>query len=131
MAEISIDHNYLARLIIKMRGVQAKEGVVDPDSGSNAVDDDMVDVLQDSPGDLSSRELHAEIRALDEQQQAELVALMWIGRGDGEPEEWEATVALAKDRKTGPTSDYLLRQPLVADQWAEGAEKIGVALPLS
>lgn len=46
-------------------------------------------------------------------QQAELVALMWIGRGDAEPEEWEQTIELALQLKERPTPDYLLKSPLV------------------
>ena len=41
----------------------------------------MTDVLEDLPGDPTYRELTAFIRALDEDEQAWLVALAWIGRG--------------------------------------------------
>ena len=50
---LSLPNDYLARLIVKARGVQAKTGEVDPDSGSNPIDDNMQDALQDSPDDLS------------------------------------------------------------------------------
>ena len=93
--DLSISTDYLAWLIVKTRGVQAKEAVSDPDSGSNPTDDQMRDVLQDSSDDLSREEVREEIQGLDSRQQAELIALMWIGRGDAEPEEWEATVQLA------------------------------------
>ena len=46
--DLSISTDYLAWLIVKTRGVQAKEAVSDPDSGSNPTDDQMRDVLQDS-----------------------------------------------------------------------------------
>ena len=96
--DLSISSDYLARLILKVRGLEGREAVVDPQSGSNATDDNMVDVLQDDPGDLSRAEVVREILGLNERQQAELVALLWTGRGDFEPEEWEATVALARPR---------------------------------
>lgn len=131
MAEISINRDYLARLIVRVRGLQARESVVDPNSGSNPTDDQMLDVLQDSEGDLTRRELASEIQGLADRQQAELVALMWVGRGDAEPEEWDATIALARERKTGPTATYLLREPMVGDYWSEGAERLGIAIDLS
>ena len=53
---LALPRDYLARLIVKARGLQAKEGVVDPDSGSNPIDDGMRDVLQDDPGDLTREE---------------------------------------------------------------------------
>jgi hypothetical protein len=68
---------------------------------------------------------------LSERQQAELVALMWIGRGDAEPEEWENTIELARDLKEGPTPRYLLGHPLVAEHWAEGAARLGIDLPIA
>jgi len=130
MPDLSLPADYLARLIVKTRGVQAKEGVVDPQSGSNPTDDQMRDILQDSRSDLSCEEVREEIEGLAPHQQAELVALMWIGRGDAEPEEWEKTIRLAHELKDGPTARYLLRHPLVAEFWEEGAEKLGLALPI-
>lgn len=127
---LSIPTDYLARLIVKARGVQAKTGEVDPDSGSNPVDDGMRDVLQDDPEDMSREELREEIQGLDARQQAELVALMWIGRGDAEPEEWIDTVKLAQESKEMPTPRYLLRHPLLGEHWEEGAARLGVELTM-
>lgn len=128
MVTLSLPSDYLARLIVKMRGLQAREGEVDVASGSNATDDNMIDAVQDTRGDLSREELREEIRGLNERQQAELVALLWTGRGDAEPESWEETVALARDRRDTPTEQYLLHQPLAAEYWSEGAERIGLAV---
>lgn len=127
---LSIERDYLARLIIKVRALEAREGVVDPESGSNAVDDGMRDVLQDEPGDLSRSEVLREIAGLNERQQAELVALLWTGRGDAEPEEWERTIEIARSRKEVPTPRYLLDDPLLPEYWLEGASRLGVELSL-
>lgn len=78
---LSISSDFLAGMVVKVRGIQAKEGLVDPDSGSNPTDDNMVDVLQDDPNDLSRAEVLELIDGLDEREQAELVASMWTGRG--------------------------------------------------
>jgi Protein of unknown function (DUF3775) len=125
---LSVPTDYLAQLIVATRGVQAKAGEVDPDSGSNPVDDKMWNILQDDPEDLTREEVRERLQGLTERQQAELVALMWIGRGDAEPEEWENTVELARELKDGPTPRYLLRHPLVAEHWAEGAARLGIDL---
>jgi hypothetical protein len=90
----------------------------------------MYDLLQDDPTDLSREELREEIQGLDDRQQAELVALMWIGRGDAEPEEWESTVRLAQELKDGPTPRYLLRHPLLGEHWEEGATRLVIELPI-
>jgi hypothetical protein len=94
---LSLPPEYLARLMT--RGVQAKEGEVDPDSGSNPIDDGMRGVLQESRDDQTRDEIRERIQGLNEREQAELVALTWLGRGDAEPEEWEQTVQLAYDLK--------------------------------
>ena len=52
------------------------------------------------------------------------MALMWIGRGDMEPEEWADAVKLAEERRTGPTARYLLSHPQVADDIEEGVDKL-------
>ena len=128
---LSLPTDYLAQLIVLTHGVQVKEAEVDPDSGSNPVDDKMWDALQDDPNDLTREEIRERLQGLSEQQQAELVALMWIRRGDAEPEEWENTIELARELKEGPTPRYLLRHPLVAEHWAEGAARLDVKLPIA
>ena len=128
MVTLSIPSDYLARLVAKVRGVQAREAEADADTGSNAADDRMVDAVQDTPGDISREEIGREIMGLSERQQAELVALLWTGRGDAEPEAWEETVQMARERKDTPTARYLLGQPLAAEHWEEGAERLGIEL---
>jgi len=48
MPELSLTPDYVARLIVKMRGVQGRENTTDPQSGSNALDDNVIEALQDS-----------------------------------------------------------------------------------
>ncbi len=129
-AELSISGDYLARLIVKLRGLEAREGLVDPQSGSNPTDDQMLDVLQEEPGDLSRMEVIRELQGLNERQQAELVALLWVGRGDAEPEDWPATVEMARERRESPTPTYLLKDPLLSEYWQEGAARLGIDIPL-
>ena len=83
MPELSISPEKLAFIIEKAREFDVKQGSSDPDSGSNAADDDMIDVLEDNGRDPVVRELSGFIRALNEDEQVDLVALMRLGRGDG------------------------------------------------
>lgn len=76
-------------------------------------------------GDPSLHELRREIDGMDEDHRHELVALLWVGRGDYEEDEWEEALAAAAERDTGPTSAYLLGDPLVADEIAAGLEALG------
>jgi hypothetical protein len=128
MPSLSLPTDYLAKLIAKMRGVQAREDEVDENSGSNASDDCAIDAAQDTPSDLLREEIREEIRGLNERQQAELVAMLWMGRGDAEPDAWEHTVQTARERRDTPAARYLLGQPLAAELWEKGAERLGIEL---
>ena len=125
MDELSITPAYVHMLILKARAVMAKEGIVMPETGGNPTDDERPDTLQDQPENLRREELIEEIEGLDPDKQAELVALMWLGRGDGEPGEWENLLKLAEERHEVSTVSYLLDHPLVADYWAEGLDRLG------
>ena len=126
MAELSIDPQYLRNLILKVRAVMGKEGTVVTDEASNFTDDDAPpESLQVESGDLSREELVEELRGLSPFEQAELVALMWVGREDAEVEEWDAAVDQAKERREIPTESYLLDHPLLAEYWLEGLTKLG------
>jgi hypothetical protein len=125
MDELTIHPGFLQSLILKTRALMAQEDLVSPDSGSNPTDDEGgVAMLQDSPENLTREEIRSEIEDLEPDQQAELVALMWVGRGDMEPEEWEEALQLAVERHEGATADYLLSHPHVADYWDEGVDKL-------
>lgn len=125
MADIRIDPSYVIELAYKVRAVMAKEGVVDSDDGSNPTDDGSHDILQDLPGDLTREELRQEIQGLDPDEKVELVALLWLGRGDGELDEWEALKEQAAASQVKPTENYLLEHPLLAEWWTEALEKMG------
>ncbi len=125
MDELNITSAYVHMLILKARAVMVKEGLVTPEAGGNPIDDELPETLQDDPDDLTREELVEELEGLDADQQTELVALMWLGRGDAEPEEWENLLKLADERHETSTESYLLDHPLVADYWAEGLDRLG------
>ena len=111
----------LVRAIIEhARAYDAKEAVTDPDSGSNPSDDGDLDILQDTPGDLTGADLTAVIDALNVDQAAELVALMWIGRGEYDAAQWKHAVQRARERASGPTSRYLMGVPMLGDYLEDG-----------
>lgn len=127
MATLSIDPDYLRRLVVKVRSFMGKEAPELPDDGSNPTDDELPSsALQDEDDDLSREEVVEEIRGMGRRQQAELVALMWLGRDEGEPEEFAQLVIEALQRREVPTEDYLLDHPHVAEHWLEGMERLGI-----
>lgn len=70
-------------------------------------------------------ELKDTIDNLDPELQANLVALMWLGRGDQDVGDWEAVLDDARTGWTPRTAEYLLETPLLADYLAEGLTMLG------
>jgi hypothetical protein len=126
MPELAISAEKVGFLIEKTREYDVKEGVSDPDSGSNGADDNMIDVLEDDGNDPVAREITGFINAMTEDEQIDLVALMRLGRGDGSVEEWDDLRREAADGYTGDTAGALLGEPLVSDYLAEGLEEFGL-----
>jgi hypothetical protein len=126
MPELAISAEKVGFLIEKARQFDAKEMASDPDSGSNATDDEMIDVLQDNGADPVVREITGFIRALSVDEQIDLVALMRLGRGDGTIEEWKDLRRQAAEGRNGRTATYLLGEPMLGDLLAEGLEEFGL-----
>lgn len=125
MANLEISPDYLETLIVKVRAVMGRVPEAIPDRGSNPTDDEAGALLESGPGDLSDDEVAKEIQGLNRTEQAELVALLWLGRGDGEAAEWEALRERARTEVSAPVDSYVLGHPLVAEFWAEGLSKLG------
>jgi Protein of unknown function (DUF3775) len=86
---LAISPEKVCFFIVKAREFDVKDVVTDLDSGSNPTDDAMLAVLEDHPDDPTYQELRAFIDALTEDEQIDLVALTWLGRGDGAIDEWD------------------------------------------
>ncbi len=112
---LQINPEKVCFIIAKAREFEAQEAVVEDNPGSNPSDDDFRSILAAYPDDPTYEEIKAFIDALNVDEQAELVALAWLGRDDYSPEEWNQALNDAADRHTGPTSTYLLGIPLLPD----------------
>ncbi|MBR0778924.1 DUF3775 domain-containing protein [Bradyrhizobium diazoefficiens] len=132
MPELAISAEKVAFIIEKAREFDVKEAASDPDSGSNAADDDEIDVLEDSNSDPVVTELTGFIGALNEDEQLDLVTLMWLGRGDGDVEEWNDLRTRAAEARAGykaPRREavrYLLGEPMLGDLLADGMDELGI-----
>src|SRR5215475_4907303 len=111
--------------IQKAREFDVKDVVTDPDSASNAADDAMLSVLEDHGDDPTYQELRTFINALTEDEQVDLVALTWLGRGDGEVADWDDLREEAARLHNKRTAQYLLGKPMLADHLQEGLSSLG------
>jgi hypothetical protein len=121
---LDINADKVRHVITEARMFDAKEEDSDPDSGSNASDDMMADVLEDTADDARYQELSEYIRSLDEDEQISLVALAWIGRGTYGVSEWNDAVAEAKRAHNNQTAEYLTSLPMLGDYLEEGLSAV-------
>lgn len=121
--DIALDK--VCALIRQARRFDVKEGDTDPDPGSNPIDDGYVGALEASADDPTEDELRGFLDGVNADEQASLVALVWLGRGDFEPQEWSAALRQARERSGPPTSSYLMGIPNLPDLLDEGLAALG------
>ncbi|GGK31063.1 DUF3775 domain-containing protein [Salinarimonas ramus] len=117
-------------LIVHARAYDVKEGPTDPDSGSNETDDRNFGSLAEGGTDRGEEEMRLVIEGLDVDEQASLIALVFVGRGDMEPAEWPDAFRLAHERLAAGSlkpSDYLMGIPNLGDLLDEGLAGLGMS----
>jgi hypothetical protein len=114
-------------IVVKAREFDVKDVVTEPDPASDGADDGMVSVLEDHDDDPVEQELTDFIAALNVDERADLVALAWLGRGDGSIDEWDDLLAEASRRTGRSTANYLLGLPLLPDYLEEGLDAFGLS----
>lgn len=125
MAGLEISSDKIGFVILKAREMAAKVAAWDDGATS---DHDAESILEDFSDDATRAELKEFIRDLNEDEQASLVALAWIGRGSFAPEELDEAVATARAERTNRTEDYLLGMPLLPDYLEEGLDRLGYSV---
>ncbi len=118
---LEIQPEKVAHVAIRARELDAKVGRWDG-KGDTA---DADTILETRAGDATEGELRAFITALNSDEQASLVAVMWIGRETFGADELAEAIQTAKDEATGPTADYLLGVPLLSDYLEDGLDALG------
>lgn len=122
---LDINPDTICFLIDKAHEFHAKEEVVIPDTPDSPTEDWALQVLADHGNDANFQEFRSTVADLEPDQQAQLVALMWLGRGDYEIGEWDEAVAEARRLRTRRTAEYLIAHPLLADYFEDALEQLG------
>ena len=125
MAGLEISPAKVGFVIVKSREIAAKVAAWDDGSTS---DHDAESILESFSDDATADELKGFIRDLNEDEQASLVALAWIGRGSFGPEELDEALATARAERTNRTDDYLLGMPLLPDYLEEALDRLGYSV---
>jgi len=123
--EMDLDPAIAEFIILKARAYDVKVPPVEPDPGSNAMDDGERGVLEDYPSDQTEQELRDAIEGLSDDAAVELVAVFWVGRGDFTAAEWPEALALARERARHDVAPYLMGEPSFGDFIEEGLTELG------
>ncbi len=123
--ELSLSPDKAFAILSKARQFDVKDAVSEPDPGSNASDDMMLSVLEDHADDPVRSELVAMIRALNVDEQIDLVTLAWLGRGDGDLDDWDDLRSEAARAHNKRTAEYLLGMPILPDYLEEALSQFG------
>jgi hypothetical protein len=122
---LNLNPDTVCFLVAKARVFHSKEDVVLPDLTDSPADDWGRQVLADHGDDAVFQEFKSTIEDLEPDQQQEVVALMWLGRGEFEAAEWEEAVEEARNSWTPSTAEYLIAHPQLADHLLEGLDLLG------
>jgi Protein of unknown function (DUF3775) len=125
---LTIPIEKLAFIIEKAREFDAEVAPVNEDSGPAGPEEDIEDILEDTRGNPTHRELADALDGLNEDERSEMVALMWLGRGDFTKTEWNKALALARARHNGRERQYLMGTPLLSDYLEEAVSQLGYSL---
>jgi len=130
---IETDPAKLCFVVIKAREVHAKVEVENPvepetrETASDAVDDGFRAVLEDYASDATYQELKEFLDGLNADERIEILALMWLGRGDYSMEDWDQALKDAADSANESETEYLMGTPLIADYLEEGLSLHGIS----
>ena len=125
MAALEISPTKIGYVIVKARECAVKVAAWDDGATS---DHDADSILESFSDDATRGELRAFIRDLNEDEQASLVALAWIGRGSFGPEELDEALDTARTEHVNRRDAYLLGMPLLADYLEEGLDRLGYSV---
>lgn len=122
MATLRISPEKVCYVIAKAREFEVKVAPEELDD-----EDDMERVLESYADDPDFEELKAFLEAQNDEEVEDLLALVWLGRGDWTIDDWDALLTEIQDVRERHTTDYLLGTPLLSDFLEEGLAAFGIS----
>jgi hypothetical protein len=117
---INLNPETVCRVIQLAHEFHAKEEVVIPELPGSPTEDWALQVLADHAEDPTYQELTILLSDLEPDQRAQLLALMWLGRGDYERPDWLTAVRDAAQQWQHQSAAHLIASPQLADYLEEG-----------
>ena len=122
---LSISPEKVFFIIAKSR--QSDGTATELDANSTSADDDAVHGSRDRSRTADRSELSGFIQDLNVDEQIDLVAMMWLGRGDGDLDNWKDLRSEASRAHNNRTASYLIETPMLADYLEEALSQFGMS----
>lgn len=129
--ELNVDAELVRLIVAKGRAAMfempdAEDDVpqteTEVDRATTITEPDPTLLAEEAAPDATREECAALVDSLNVDEQAEVLALVYIGRGDFEPAELETAVREAKVRATGPASQTLFEIEIFPSHLANGLD---------
>ena len=125
MPTLAIDPDKVCYLATLARQFQAKVEPAEADPASDMVDDGFREVLADYADDPVVIEMRQFLTDLNVEEYRNLLAVLWLGRGDYDLDEWGEALKDAEDLRAERGPDYMIATPLLSDLLEEGLNELG------
>lgn len=113
--------------IVSSIGEEGDEKVEGRDA-SEIPDGDLERMRSVAVEDTPYQEAKAQIESMNIDEQCELVALAWVGRGDYTKDDWNEALRIAHEEHNRRTADYLLGMPHLPDHLQAGLDAFDISL---
>lgn len=129
MAELRISTDKVCAFIEAAREVAGKVPSTAGDRTTTG-DDSRLVTIEEPEGlgeneDARRREMVEFVAGLNVEEQTDLLALIWLGRGDYELGEWDDAVTEAEARLTARDPDYMIGDAALPEYLGDGLEAFG------
>jgi hypothetical protein len=121
--ELDISPEKVAWIIVRARENESKVQPFNADAETAA--EEHGGILEDRDGNATIRELAGYLGALNADELANLVALVWVGRGTYDIEQWSEALERARSEHGASPERYLLQTPMLAEDLEAGLDAAG------
>jgi uncharacterized protein DUF3775 len=124
-AELNISLDKVRDIVLKAREFDQEDFADDVDPGAEPDETEDRDERLDAGDDPTEAELRELIDDLNDDELVDVIALVWIGRGDFGIGDLGEARDLARERHQGSSSRYLMGIPTLAEYLVEGLAEAG------
>ena len=123
LPSLAISPEKVCFIIVRARDFEVRDEDTEPDL--DASDDTTLAIPEEDEEDAVEEELTTFVDSMSEDEQIDLVALAWLGRGDGSIGDWVDLRQQAAEAHNERTAAYLLGIPLLPDYLEEALAAFG------